>query len=174
MLVSHDYRQQIPGQGTWVLGLIAHCSITLSSQVWTGALQALNGCAVVAQVNRHPAAGCCSTTAIEQFRYKLITAFRCLSCRFKDEQVFEDIIETQIKAVTLIEGEWYVRLDGDLAGKVVGAVYDASAGDTDLVPISLSVSHCWAVGGCELHDGTQHSTVPLAGSAQADVLQRTM
>lgn len=61
-------------------------------------------------------------------------------CRFKDEQVFEEIIETQIKAVTLIDGEWYVRLDGDLAGKVVGAVYDASAGDTDLVPKALSVS----------------------------------
>lgn len=54
--------------------------------------------------------------------------------------MFEDIIETQIKAVNLIDGEWYVRLDGDLAGKVVGAVYDASAGDTTLVPIVLSVS----------------------------------
>lgn len=54
--------------------------------------------------------------------------------------MFEDTIETQIKAVTLIDGEWYVRLDGDLAGKVVGAVYDASAGDTTLVPIALSVS----------------------------------
>jgi len=54
--------------------------------------------------------------------------------------VFEEIIETQIKAVSLIDGEWYVRLDGDLAGKVVGAVYDASAGDSDLVPVPLSVS----------------------------------
>jgi hypothetical protein len=54
--------------------------------------------------------------------------------------MFEDMIETQIKAVNLIDGEWYVRLDGDLAGKVVGAVYDASAGDTTLVPIALSVS----------------------------------
>lgn len=55
--------------------------------------------------------------------------------------MFEEIIETQIKAVSLIDGEWYVRLDGDLAGKVVGAVYDASAGDSDLVPVSLSVSY---------------------------------
>lgn len=62
------------------------------------------------------------------------------ACRFKDDQVFEEIIETQIKAVSLIDGEWYVRLDGDLAGKVVGAVYDASAGETELVPIALSVS----------------------------------
>jgi hypothetical protein len=54
--------------------------------------------------------------------------------------MFEEIIETQIKAVSLIDGEWYVRLDGDLAGKVVGAVYDASAGETELVSIALSVS----------------------------------
>jgi hypothetical protein len=62
------------------------------------------------------------------------------ACRFKDDQVFEEVVETQIKAVSLIDGQWYVRLDGDLAGKVVGAVYDASAGETELVPVALSVS----------------------------------
>lgn len=65
---------------------------------------------------------------------------RVHTCRFKDDQVFEESIETQIKAVSLIDGVWYVRLDGDLAGKVVGAVYDASAGESELVPLSLSVS----------------------------------
>lgn len=60
--------------------------------------------------------------------------------RFKEEQVFEEVIETQIRAVSLIEGQWYVRLDGDLAGKVVGAVYDASAGEQELTPMALSVS----------------------------------
>ena len=54
--------------------------------------------------------------------------------------MFEESIETQIKAVNLVDGAWYVRLDGDMAGKVVGAVYDASAGDTDLVHMPLSVS----------------------------------
>lgn len=70
-----------------------------------------------------------------------------VSRRFRQDQVFEDMIETQIKAVSLIDGEWYVRLDGDLAGKVVGAVYDASAGETELVPITLSVRSWCRVGG---------------------------
>lgn len=48
--------------------------------------------------------------------------------------------ETQIKAVTLVDGTWFVRLDGDLAGKVIGAVYDASAGEDQLLPVPLSVS----------------------------------
>jgi hypothetical protein len=68
--------------------------------------------------------------------------------RFREDQVFEDVIETQIRAVPLVDGEWYVRLDGDLAGKVVGAVYDASAGETELVPIILSVSEELVLSGC--------------------------
>lgn len=84
------------------------------------------------------------------------------ACRFKEDQVFGDIIETQIKAVTLIDGEWYVRLDGDLAGKVVGAVYDASAGDTTLVPLALSVS-CWA--------GSRHTDRQAGPSAPASLVR---
>lgn len=62
-----------------------------------------------------------------------------IAYRFEEDQVFTEVVETQIKAVNLIDGDWYVRLDGDLAGKVTGGVYDASQGD-DLVPIPVSVS----------------------------------
>jgi hypothetical protein len=73
--------------------------------------------------------------------------------RFAEDQVFTEVIETQIKAVYLVDGDWYVRLDGDLAGRVTGAVYDASQGDDTLVPIPVSVSAlCWAVTqGCCQH-----------------------
>jgi hypothetical protein len=70
----------------------------------------------------------------------------CCSCgvppaaRFAEDQVFTEIIETQIKAVYLVDGDWYVRLDGDLAGRVTGATYDASTGDDTLLPIPVSVS----------------------------------
>jgi hypothetical protein len=62
------------------------------------------------------------------------------AARFAEDQVFTEIIETQIKAVYLLDGDWYVRLDGDLAGRVTGAVYDASQGDDTLLPIPVSVS----------------------------------
>jgi hypothetical protein len=62
------------------------------------------------------------------------------AARFAEDQVFTEIIETQIKAVYLVDGDWYVRLDGDLAGRVTGAVYDASQGDDTLLPIPVSVS----------------------------------
>lgn len=71
----------------------------------------------------------------------------CLSCRFQQDQVFSDAVETQIRAVSLVDGTWYIRLEGDLAGKVVGAVYDASAGESDLVAMPLSVSgRLWCLG----------------------------
>ncbi|KAF6259437.1 hypothetical protein COO60DRAFT_1688690 [Scenedesmus sp. NREL 46B-D3] len=59
-------------------------------------------------------------------------------CWFAEDQVFTEVIETQIKAVYLLDGDWYVRLDGDLAGKVTGAVYDASQGDDTLLPVPVS------------------------------------
>ncbi|WIA30648.1 hypothetical protein OEZ86_000722 [Tetradesmus obliquus] len=62
-------------------------------------------------------------------------------CWFAEDQVFTEVIETQIKAVYLVDGDWYVKLDGDLAGRVTGAVYDASQGDDTLV--SIPVSPTW-------------------------------
>lgn len=64
----------------------------------------------------------------------------CALARFAEDQVFTEVIETQIKAVYLVDGDWYVKLDGDLAGRVTGAVYDASQGDDTLVSIPVSVS----------------------------------
>jgi hypothetical protein len=59
--------------------------------------------------------------------------------RYQQDQVFESSVESHIRALTLLDGGWFIRLDGDLAGRVTGAVYDASGGDTELVPIPLSV-----------------------------------
>eukprot|EP00879_Flechtneria_rotunda_P018889 GHRR01019826.1.p1 GENE.GHRR01019826.1~~GHRR01019826.1.p1 ORF type:complete len:292 (+),score=43.44 GHRR01019826.1:264-1139(+) len=58
-------------------------------------------------------------------------------CWFKDDQVFSEVLETQIKQVNLIDGHWYIRLEGDLAGKVTGGVYDATQGE-DLVEIPIT------------------------------------
>jgi hypothetical protein len=49
------------------------------------------------------------------------------------------VIETQIKAVSLINGDWFIMLTGDLAGRVTGAVYDATDPD-NMVPLTTSVS----------------------------------
>lgn len=61
------------------------------------------------------------------------------ACRFESEQVFSEVMETQIKAVSLIDGTWYVRLYGDLAGRVTGAAYDATAADGSLAAIPVAV-----------------------------------
>eukprot|EP00878_Enallax_costatus_P022667 GHUV01024067.1.p1 GENE.GHUV01024067.1~~GHUV01024067.1.p1 ORF type:complete len:329 (+),score=70.35 GHUV01024067.1:891-1877(+) len=63
-------------------------------------------------------------------------------CWFQDDQVFTDEIETQIKAVNLIDGDWYIRLEGDFAGRVTGAVYDGTQDDLVEVPVSPAWEGC--------------------------------
>lgn len=46
--------------------------------------------------------------------------------RFEADQTFSQAQETQIRTVSLVEGSWYVRVRGDYAGRVTGAVYNAA------------------------------------------------
>ena len=53
------------------------------------------------------------------------------TARFDAEQTFSQAQETQIKAVTLVDGTWYVRVRGDFAGRVSGAIYEVNGGDDE-------------------------------------------
>lgn len=53
------------------------------------------------------------------------------TCRFSEDQKFTQAQETQIKAVALIEGSWYVRVTGDYDGRVSGAVYEVHGSDSE-------------------------------------------
>jgi len=44
-------------------------------------------------------------------------------CWFEADKTFEQYQETQIQLVSLVDGAWYVRIMGDFAGRVSGAVY---------------------------------------------------
>lgn len=52
--------------------------------------------------------------------------------------MFTEEIETQIKAVNFIDGDWYIRLEGDFAGRVTGAVYDGTQQDLVEMPVTVS------------------------------------
>eukprot|EP00775_Hariotina_reticulata_P008222 gene8221-8414_t len=58
-------------------------------------------------------------------------------CWFDPDQTFTEVIETQIKAVNLINGDWFIMLTGDLAGRVTGAVYDATDSD-NMLPLTTN------------------------------------
>lgn len=47
--------------------------------------------------------------------------------RFAEDQAFTQAQETQIRTMDLVEGGWYVKVTGDPAGRVSGAVYPAAA-----------------------------------------------
>ncbi len=59
-------------------------------------------------------------------------------CRFTDDQTFSASQETQIQSMNLIDGNWYVSVKGDYAGRVAGAVYNFDNA-TDPQPLSLMV-----------------------------------
>jgi hypothetical protein len=66
------------------------------------------------------------------------------SRRFETDQAFEQIQETQVQAMTLVDGAWYVRVIGDYAGRVSGAVYRT---DNETNPERLDVQVGWALVG---------------------------
>ena len=43
-----------------------------------------------------------------------------------------------LKTMTVIDGTWYIKITGDYAGRIHGAVYDISD-ETNPVPITLNV-----------------------------------
>lgn len=78
----------------------------------------------------------------------------CVVCRFEDDQVFTQAQETQINSVQLQDGDWYIRLRGDYAGRVVGSIYNnANITDPQPIPLTVSVPHA-----CSLPGYSQRTT----------------
>lgn len=68
-------------------------------------------------------------------------------CRFETDQTFSQVQETQIQAVSLTDGAWYLRVLGDYAGRVSGGVYDAANASAP-VALPVQVRGMQGVGWC--------------------------
>ncbi|KAI8474039.1 MAG: hypothetical protein J3K34DRAFT_383443 [Monoraphidium minutum] len=66
-------------------------------------------------------------------------------CWFERDQAFTQYQETQLQSVALLPGSWYVRVLGDYAGRVSGAVYNAAnESDPQPIPVQPEFESCKA------------------------------
>ena len=83
--------------------------------------------------------------------------------RYSTDQTFTQVQESDLNAMSVIDGNWYVVVKGDYAGRVYGSVYDISNSTN---PVPIPTSPAWTA--CQLQ---QQATVAPTTTAMRMLLQ---
>ncbi|KAK9804279.1 hypothetical protein WJX72_004431 [[Myrmecia] bisecta] len=88
-------------------------------------------------------------------------------CWFDSDQQFTEIEAVRLETMDVVDGNWYVNLMGDYAGRVSGNIYDLTNSTN---PVKMTTDPVWEMCALPTQD-TRSASVQAAGQAQESAKQ---